>query len=765
MSHPGPAAAANEAGGSTMPSSLPKERRIGKYEVLGLLGKGGMGVVYRALDPFLEREVALKVMLPQIAEDPEQKQRFEREARAVARLNHPNVVMVFDLGYHTDGAPYIVMELLKGEDLFHITRRNPPPSLEQKVAIVLQVLDGLGQAHRLGIVHRDVKPANIFVTDQGTAKIMDFGIARLGSAGATGAGMVVGTAGYMSPEQVQGHPVDGRSDLFSVGSMLCELITGRRPFDAENPMATLFRIAHNEPVLELPARPEFEGFVPLLGRALAKDPAHRFATSAEFAAALAKCVDGSPGARRTIAPAERSEGPAVAPVDEVRPTQPLAHPPVGTLPDTAASPAPVARPLDPSRLFHMLREAYVGGKSGLLHLASGRGRRGLRIVKGQITNATSDIAGERLGEVLVRYGLISQDDMERALRAGGRLGAVLWGTGLLGREKLEEALGLQVREILFAMLEGEDGSCAFEELAEVATDGEVASTLSTGQVILDATRRVQDPEMVRRVLGDQGRLLVLSGDPLLRFQRITLTPTDGYVLSRVDGTLSARDVIGLSPVAPEDTERSLFGLLCTGIVDYAKKEATSRTRPNPTVGPTPRKVDTRPGKAAAGTVPRRSVSPPPSSPAPEHSPATAPRPAASLPQPPAAGSEEPVRGPADIIREAEGLVAQRRFSEAVEQVEPVLSQVEGPLRTRASILLARGYMADAQARPRAEAVLLDLVREAPGCTPAYFFLGTLYRRDNQLDRARSMYRKVLELEPDHRGAKGELSALGDEPAV
>jgi hypothetical protein len=322
-----------------------------------------------------------------------------------------------------------------------------------------------------------------------------------------------------------------------------------------------------------------------------------------------------------------------------------------------------------------------------------------------------------------------------------------------------------VREILFAMLEGEDGSCVFEELAEIATDGEVTSTLSTGQVILDATRRVQDPEMVRRVLGDQGRLLVLSGDPLLRFQRITLTPTDGYVLSRVDGTLSARDVIGLSPVAPEDTERSLFGLLCTGIVDYAKKEATSRTRPNPTVGPTPRRVDTRPGPGGARTARDRSVPPPPPSPAPEHSLATDPHRGFPAPPPPAAGSEEPPRDPADIIREAEGLLAQRRLSEAVERVEPVLSRLEGPLRTRASILLARGYMADPQGRPRAEAVLLDLVREAPGCTPAYYFLGTLYRRDNQLDRARSMYRKVLELEPGHRGAKGELSALGDEPAV
>jgi hypothetical protein len=703
-----------------------------------------MGVVYRALDPFLEREVALKVMLPQIAEDPEQKQRFEREARAVARLNHPNVVMVFDLGYHTDGAPYIVMELLQGDDLLHITRQDPPLRLEQKVSIVLQVLDGLGQAHKLGIVHRDIKPANVFVTKAGTAKLMDFGIARLASSGATRSGMVVGTAAYMSPEQVQGEPLDGRSDLFSVGSMLCELLSGRRPFEAETPMATLYRIAHKEPVLDLPAGPEFERFLPVLGRALAKDPARRFATSAEFADALADCLDRSLGGRLKIVLREGGEGPAPTPADAAATAPTLAPSPADARPATTAGPSAPARRLDPSGLFHMLRDAYVGGQSGLLHFTCGRGRRSLRIVKGQITHATSDIDGERLGEVLVRYGVISQADLERALGSEMRLGPVLSGTGLLDREKLEGALGLHVREILFAMLEGEDGSCAFEELTESPSEGDVVSTLSTGQVILEATRRVQDPEMVRRVLGDQGRVLVLSSDPLLRFQRIALTPTDGYVLSRVDGTLSAREVISLSPVTPEDTERSLFGLLCTGIVDYAKKEPTSRTRPTPPISSGPRDGDTQPGPAASGTPPPTAV------------------PSDTAPSP--AGEPAPATDPADIVREAEGLLAQGRSSEAVERVEPVLSRVEGPLKTRASILLARGYMTDPQQRPRAEAVLLDLVRESPDCTPAYFFLGTLYRRAHERDRARSMYRKVLELEPGHRGAKGELLALGDKPA-
>ena len=145
-----------------------------------------MGVVYHARDPMLERDVALKVMLSQIADDPEQKARFEREARAVARMMHPNVVAVFDLGYH-DGSPYIAMELLQGQDLLHAMREGPPLSLAQNVAIVLQVLEGLTHAHRVGIVHRDIKPANIFLNSDGVAKIMDFGVAAGGGTAAVAA--------------------------------------------------------------------------------------------------------------------------------------------------------------------------------------------------------------------------------------------------------------------------------------------------------------------------------------------------------------------------------------------------------------------------------------------------------------------------------------------------------------------------------------------------------------------------------------------------
>jgi serine/threonine protein kinase len=264
----GPGPQPEGAGQEPAPPKAPGPARIGKYELVKLLGRGGMGAVFQAFDPVLEREVALKVMLPETAGDPEQKQRFEREARAVARLSHPGIVTVFDLGYHTDGSPYIVMELLKGQDLHARLREAPPLSLERKVSIVIQVLDGLGHAHKAGIVHRDIKPANVFLTEEGAARIMDFGIAFWTSSGGTSR-TVLGTVGYMSPEQVRGERVDGRSDLFSVGTLLHEVLAGRRPFDAETPMATFYRIASGKAAIELPAGPEYKGFLPVIRRALA----------------------------------------------------------------------------------------------------------------------------------------------------------------------------------------------------------------------------------------------------------------------------------------------------------------------------------------------------------------------------------------------------------------------------------------------------------------------------------------------------------------
>jgi len=269
--------------------SPPKELsgRIGKYDILRPLGKGAMGMVYLAHDTILERDVALKVMVAQIADDPELKLRFEREAKAVARMTHPNVVNVFDLGSHTDGSPFIAMELLKGQDLQKAMRAQPPMSLERKVGVIVQVLAGLAHAHQAGIVHRDIKPANVFIGSDGSVKIMDFGVARLTTASMTGTGNIVGTADYMSPEQVKGAKVDGRSDVFSVGCMLYELVAGKRPFHSDNLMAIFYKITHDPPEWNLiPAGADYEAVLPILKKALAKDLDERYQTAYDFAVGL-----------------------------------------------------------------------------------------------------------------------------------------------------------------------------------------------------------------------------------------------------------------------------------------------------------------------------------------------------------------------------------------------------------------------------------------------------------------------------------------------
>src|SRR5258708_3984405 len=261
--------------------------RIGKYEIMRHLGKGAMGIVYLAHDTVLERDVALKVMVSQIADDPELKQRFEREARAVAKMTHPNVVTVFDLGSHSDGSPFIAMELLKGTDLQRAVRQPPPLTLERKVAIIVQVLAGLAHAHQAGIVHRDIKPANIFINTEGTVKIMDFGVARLTTASMTGTGNIVGTADYMSPDQVKHSRVDGRSDVFTVGCLLYELLSNRRPFHSDNLMAIFYKITHEQPNSDvIPVGEAYDSLMPVLKKALAKDLEARYQTAYDFAVDL-----------------------------------------------------------------------------------------------------------------------------------------------------------------------------------------------------------------------------------------------------------------------------------------------------------------------------------------------------------------------------------------------------------------------------------------------------------------------------------------------
>ena len=200
---------------------LPRRRtpeRIGRYELAQRIGRGGMGVVYKARDTQLQRDVALKMLLADVADDKETRERFKREARAAADLRHPNIIQVYDFG-EEDGRAYFVMELLRGDSLASVLAPEEPMPVDRAIEIMLQICDGLAFAHARSIVHRDLKPGNLFVTTAGSIKILDFGLARIASSKLTRSGLVFRTPDYMSPEQVRGQVADPRSDIFSAGAV------------------------------------------------------------------------------------------------------------------------------------------------------------------------------------------------------------------------------------------------------------------------------------------------------------------------------------------------------------------------------------------------------------------------------------------------------------------------------------------------------------------------------------------------------------------
>jgi TolB-like protein/tRNA A-37 threonylcarbamoyl transferase component Bud32 len=301
-------------------------QKLGPYEVLAKLGEGGMGVVYRARDPRLDRDVAIKVLTDRIASDPAAAARLAREARAASALDHPNIAAVYDVG-ETAGRPFIVMALLEGQTLGR--RLDTPVPMDEALSIAQQIAEGLQAAHARGIIHRDIKPANIFITSRGEVKILDFGLAKTADqtrgtdgtthAGApelTDAGTAVGTAAYMSPEQARGEPVDERSDLFSTGAVLYELFTGRRAFDGDTIGVIYSRVLeHAPPPARSISRDLPEQIENVLSKALEKDRRLRYQSVADLAADLARVARDRSASRASTAavaarPARTARSPA-----------------------------------------------------------------------------------------------------------------------------------------------------------------------------------------------------------------------------------------------------------------------------------------------------------------------------------------------------------------------------------------------------------------------------------------------------------------------
>ena len=268
--------------------------QIGKYRILGQIGEGAMGVVYRALDPVLNRAVAIKVMSDALARDTDLRGRFLREAQSAGSLQHPNVITIYDFG-EVDGHPFIAMEFVEGADLNEILEKKTPLTLVQKLDVLIDVLNGLAYAHKRGIVHRDIKPANIRIDEDGRARVMDFGIAHLNSSNMTRTGVMVGTPAYMSPEQITGGEVSPASDLFAVGAVMYELLTGVQAFRGESLQTVMYKIVSAPtPDLKMPAT----GLSPdkgtsvtkalnaIVTKALEKDAEQRYENALDMAGAL-----------------------------------------------------------------------------------------------------------------------------------------------------------------------------------------------------------------------------------------------------------------------------------------------------------------------------------------------------------------------------------------------------------------------------------------------------------------------------------------------
>ncbi|MGC2773185.1 MAG: serine/threonine-protein kinase, partial [Candidatus Sulfotelmatobacter sp.] len=310
--------------------ALTSGTKLGPYEIESPLGAGGMGEVYRARDTRLNRDVAVKILPASFSADPERLQRFAQESRAAAALNHPNILSIYDIG-EANGAPYVVSELLEGETLRDRLRNGPLSSTRKAIDYAQQIARGLAGAHEKGIIHRDLKPENLFITHDGRVKILDFGLAKFTRPEvnvsddaptvqvATEAGTVLGTAGYMSPEQVRGKATDARSDIFSFGTILYEMLSGKRAFHGDSSADTMSAILKEDP-------PELNetnrNISPALDRivrhCLEKSPAERFQSARDVAFNLEALTDVSTSTRGGVKalpeekPARRWLVPAVA---------------------------------------------------------------------------------------------------------------------------------------------------------------------------------------------------------------------------------------------------------------------------------------------------------------------------------------------------------------------------------------------------------------------------------------------------------------------
>ena len=498
------------------------------YRILTRIGSGGMADVYRAEDTHLGREVALKVLHRRFSADEGFVERFRREASSAASLQHPNVVNVFDRGEHED-TYYIAMEHLSGSTLKQLIDTDAPLDQERAIDLGIQILKAAAFAHRRGVIHRDLKPHNVIVSDEGTAKVTDFGIARAGASEMTETGSIMGTAQYLSPEQAQGHAVSPASDIYSIGVLLYEALTGRVPFHGESAVSIALKHLNEQPAPLSQLRPEIH---PELERAvmtaLAKDPAQRYASAEEMVHALeaarAAIVGGANGERTAVfapvpAPAQRIEEQWEQPPpfedERRRPRWPW----IALL---ALALAGIALAL----------YAVLGGGEEPVRVPAVEGQR-LAQAQARLEAAGFEVAQEDVRNRAPVGEVVDQDPAARALAEGGSTVTLSVSTGP-GRRAVPEVNGLSRSRAARALRA--DGFRVEEDRAS-------SDSVAEGRVIRADPRQGQSA-----TIGSRVRLVVSTGPEQVEVPNVT-------GLSRESAESRLREEGLSSEVSEEESER------------------------------------------------------------------------------------------------------------------------------------------------------------------------------------------------------------------
>ncbi len=543
-----------------------------RYEFSSRLGAGAFGEVYCLWDTLLEREVAVKRVRMDIFTEPAQqnelRERTVREAKVAAKLKHPHIVTVFDVVDRPDMS-FIIMEYIEGRTLARVLKDEGRLSLDETISILGQAASALDFAHRKGVVHRDVKPANIMIeASSGVVKVMDFGIAKSdGFSELTAAGSVLGTPNYMSPEQARGEStIDFRTDLFSFGCDVYECLVGQKAFAGSSAVTTMLAIVNEPPrAFDNEALGLHSNIADILQRALAKDPNERFSSASELIEALRSLPQVDPATIVLDVPA------------------PPAAPPVVTRREpgnTSSFDARMQGSLADTSVGELIRDVYSSRNTGILHFERDGVSKRIYFKKGNIVFANSDVNDDRLGEFLIRIGQIDRTIFVRASelmrRSNQRMGTALIELGVMSRGQLEEFVRRQVGEIVNSVFQWEGGAYGFEFLDQPVEE-DILLELSTAELILIGVRQMSSPNQIRRSLGALDRILQHTENPLLLYQKMTLTPSEGYVLSRIDGATSISEIIAISPLG-EETLRCVYALVAAGVVVLSSKTSTPTSR-------------------------------------------------------------------------------------------------------------------------------------------------------------------------------------------